>query len=80
MVPSCRKYGLIVRIRMLKDRIIDMLINSNFAINEKGCPCLRFGVRLIILNDVDENTSLLEVKNKFRHHIEKIASTWEKSE
>lgn len=65
---------------MLKDRIIDMLIGSNFEINEKGWPCLRFGVRLIILNDVTGDTSLREVNDKFRHHIEKITSTWKTDE
>lgn len=62
---------------MLKDRIIDMLIGSNFAVNEKGWPCLRFGIRLIILNDVTGESNLKEITDKFRKHIEKISEKWE---
>ncbi len=65
---------------MLKDRIIDMLIGSNFSVNEKGWPCLRFGVRLIILNDVADKTNLKEITEKFRRHSEMVTAKWDKEE
>lgn len=65
---------------MLKDRIIDRLIDSNFQVNENGWPCLKFGPRLIILNDVDSKTSLRDVNIKFRKHIDKITEKWEVKE